>query len=157
RQPLSCALRVERMRRAVLVATLQLYRRCRAGELPVYAALGAAAPARSRRATRLALALSERGVECSVVESEGKVGGGSLPLARLPGSAVALRGGADVLAALRQGAPPVLALLREEHVVLDVRCVSDVGQLAAAVPSPCERAAEAAAGDAAGHGVDPRR
>jgi len=155
RHPLARALRADRMLLAALEATLQLYRRGRAGELPVYAALGAPPPELSRRATRLALALSERGVECSVVESEGKVGGGSLPLARLPGSAVALRGGADVLAALRQGSPPVLALLREEHVVLDVRCVSDVGELAAAVASACERAAEAPAGKGARLGVDP--
>jgi hypothetical protein len=64
-----------------------------------------------------------------------------MPLARLPGSAVALRLGAPLVAELRRGSPPVIALLREDRVVLDVRCVADVQELAAAVASACERAA----------------
>src|SRR5919108_671821 len=52
-------------------------------------------------ATLLALDLQERGLSCSVVESEGRVGGGSIPLARLPGYAVAIDGGPRFLEELR--------------------------------------------------------
>ena len=83
------------------------------------------------------------------------MGGGSLPLARLAGFAVALRRGPEIIAALRRGTPPVIALVRDGNVVLDVRCISDVGELAGAVASACERAAEAPAGKGATLGVDP--
>jgi len=142
RHPLARALRADRMLLAALEATLRLYRAGRAGELPVYAALGASPSVLSQRATQLALELQQRGIESSVVESEGRVGGGSVPLARLPGFAVALQRGADVLEELRRGDPPVIALLREDRVVLDVRCVGDVGELAAAVATACTRAGE---------------
>jgi L-seryl-tRNA(Ser) seleniumtransferase len=127
---------------AALEATLKLYRTGRAGELPVNEALGARADQLSQRATRLALDLTERGIACAVVESEGRVGGGSMPLARLPGFGVAVEGGAQLLEELRRGDPPVVALLREDRVVLDVRCAPDVGDLAAAVAKACARAGE---------------
>src|SRR5437016_3111511 len=83
---------------AALEATLRLYRAGRAADLPVNAALGAKADQLSQRATRLSLDLAERGIRSSVVESEGKVGGGSIPLARLPGFGVAVEGGPELLA-----------------------------------------------------------
>src|SRR5437588_897411 len=144
KHPLARALRADRMLLAALEATLHLYRSGRAGELPVHEALGARADQLSQRATRLALELSERGIACSVVESEGKVGGGSMPLARLPGFGVAVQGGADLLDELRRGDPPVIALLREDRVVLDVRCAGDVGELAAAVAKAAGQAGERA-------------
>jgi len=140
RHPLARALRVDRLLLAALEATLQLYRRGRAGELPVNAALGVQPDELSRRATRLALDLQQRGISCSVVESEGRVGGGSIPLARLPGYGVALEAGVDLIEELRRGEPPVVALLRDDRVVLDVRCVADVGELAAAASAAWSRA-----------------
>jgi L-seryl-tRNA(Ser) seleniumtransferase len=59
------------------------------------------------------------------VENEGRVGGGSVPLSRLPGAGVAIEAGEPLLEALRQGDPPVVAILREERTVLDVRCLND--------------------------------
>ena len=142
KHPLARALRADRMLIAALEATLKLYRTGRAGELPVNEALGARADQLSQRATRLALDLTERGIACAVVESEGRVGGGSMPLARLPGFGVAVERGADLLEELRRGDPPVIALLRDDRVVLDVRCASDVGDLATAVARACARAGE---------------
>jgi L-seryl-tRNA(Ser) seleniumtransferase len=146
RHPLSRALRVDRMLLAALEATLRLYREGRAGELPALAAIHAAPDELRQRATKLALALAERGVEATVVETEGQVGGGSLPLRRLPGAGVALAGdAAALLPELRAGTPPVVALLREGKVVLDVRCVGEVAELASAVASAAERAGYRAA------------
>ena len=142
KHPLARALRADRMLLAALEATLRLYRSGRGAELPVNDALGTRASDLSQRASRLALELTQRGIGCSVVESEGRVGGGSIPLARLPGFGVALERGVDVLEELRRGDPPVVALLREDRVVLDVRCVGDVGELAAAVAAASARAGE---------------
>jgi hypothetical protein len=47
---------------------------------------------------------------------------------------------APLLAALRAGDPPVVALLRDERVVLDVRCVTDAAELAEAVAKASGRA-----------------
>jgi L-seryl-tRNA(Ser) seleniumtransferase len=138
---LSRALRVDRMLLAALETTLRLYRDGRASELPALAAIHAEPGELRQRATRLALALGEKGIGTSVVETEGKVGGGSLPLRKLPGVGVALRGdAAALLAELRAGSPAVVALLREDQVVLDVRCVWDVGELAEAVAAAAGRA-----------------
>jgi len=142
KHPLARALRADRMLIAALEATLKLYRAGRAAELPVNEALGVSADQLSQRATRLALDLTERGIACAVVESEGRVGGGSMPLARLPGFGVAVERGADLLEELRRGEPPVIGLLRDDRVVLDVRCTADVGDLAAAVARACARASE---------------
>jgi L-seryl-tRNA(Ser) seleniumtransferase len=144
KHPLARALRADRMLLAALEGTMQLYRAGRGGELPVNAALGARPTELSQRATRLALDLQERGIPCSVVESEGRVGGGSIPLARLAGYAVAIEAGSQLVEELRRGVSPVIALLREDRVLLDVRCVADVGELAAAVASAWSRAGGAA-------------
>jgi len=143
KHPLSRALRADRMLLAALEATLRIYRDGRAAELPALAAIEAKPEELRQRATRLALALQEKGIACSVVETEGEAGGGSLPLRKLPGAGVALdsQPPGALLTALRRGSPPVIALLRAGKVVLDVRCVADTAELAAAVASAKPRAA----------------
>jgi len=141
KHPLSRALRADRMLLAALEATLHLYRDGRSGELPALRAIKADPSDLRRRATMLALDLQQRGIACSVVECEGRVGGGSLPQARLPGAGVALDGDpASLLAALRESDPAVVALVRDERVVLDVRCVTDTAELAGAVAKASGRA-----------------
>ena len=145
RHPLSRALRVDKMLFAALEATLRLYRDGRAGELPALKALFATPEELRRRATELALKLAELGLAATVVETEGQVGGGSLPLRRLPGAGVALAGDARLLTELRAGTPAVVALLRDGRVVLDVRCVVEVAELASAVATAAGRAGKRAA------------
>ena len=142
KHPLSRALRADRMLLAALEATLRLYRNGRAGELPALRDLQVSPADLRQRATRLALLLQEKGIACSVVECEGKVGGGSLPLRKLEGAGVAVDADDPVvlLAALREGDPPVVAVVREGRVVLDVRCVQDVAELAEAVAKASGRA-----------------
>ncbi|TMA08752.1 MAG: hypothetical protein E6J86_18095, partial [Deltaproteobacteria bacterium] len=141
KHPLSRALRADRMLLAALEATLRLYRDGRADELPALQGLKTSPSELRQRATRAALLLQQKGIACSVVESEGQVGGGSLPLRKLEGAGVALEvAPAPLLAALRAGDPPVIALVRDGRVVLDVRCVSDVGELADAVAEAAVRA-----------------
>ena len=141
KHPLSRALRADRMLLAALEATLRLYREGRASELPALAAIQSPPEEQRQKATRLALALAEKGIAATVVECEGQVGGGSLPLRKLPGAGVALQGEpAGLLAALRSQSPAVIALVREGNVVLDVRCVLDLAELATAVAQANVRA-----------------
>src|SRR5205085_11971292 len=108
RHPLARALRADRMLLAALEATLRLYRSGRAGELPALRDLHVSPAELRQRATRLALMLQGKGVACSVVECEGRVGAGSLRLRMLESAGVSLDDDpALLLAALREGDPPV--------------------------------------------------
>src|SRR5438270_11319078 len=146
--PLARALRADRMLIAALEGTLRVYRHGRGHELPAQAAIGADPQALRQRASRLAVLLGESGIPCSVVDSEGRVGGGSVPLARLPGAGVAVPAGEPLVEALHHGNPPVVAMLREERTVLDVRCIgdADLALVASAVARAWVEAAAAPAG-----------
>jgi L-seryl-tRNA(Ser) seleniumtransferase len=123
--PLARAMRIDKLSLAALGATLALYRDPDQAlkEIPVLAMLTVAPEVLADRAARLAGII---GPPAGVVPCEGKVGGGALPLLELPGSAVALPGDADALAArLRTGEPAVVARIHEGRTLLDVRSVAD--------------------------------
>ena len=165
--PLARALRLDKLLLAALEATLRLHLAGRGAELPALAALGATLEALEARAVRLLFLLHGRGLPCRVVASEGRVGGGSLPLVKLASRAVSLdpppgSAAAALAAELRRGclalppglAPetaldlsrrgfgeprlPVLARVRDGAVLLDVRCVPE-----AAIAELAEAAAAA--------------
>jgi L-seryl-tRNA(Ser) seleniumtransferase len=166
KHPLARALRPDKLILAALEATLDLYLQGRGAELPALAALGATSEKLQQRASRLALLLGEKGIACTVVEHEGRVGGGSLPQARLPSWGVSVRSPSDpagVLSALRTpegDEVPVVALVRDGDPSFDVRCIPDealpslAATIAAAlsrVPPPdAPRSASRTAGDASG-------
>jgi L-seryl-tRNA(Ser) seleniumtransferase len=133
--PLTRALRVDKLTLAALEATLALYRdpeRARR-EIPTLAMLTATPAELEARAKRVAKAFG-RGAR--VVASEGSVGGGAFPTAKLPGSAVALEGKANVLEEkLRAGTVPVIGRIESDALLLDLRSVpaSDDDALVAAV------------------------
>ena len=165
--PLARALRLDKLLLAALEATLRLHLAGRGAEVPALAALGATVEALEARAVRLLFLLHARGLACRVVASEGRVGGGSLPLVKLVSRAVSLDPppgiAASALAAeLRRGclalprgvSPetgqalarrgfgeprlPVLARVHDGAVLLDVRCVPECE-----IPTLAEAAAAA--------------
>jgi L-seryl-tRNA(Ser) seleniumtransferase len=73
----------------------------------------------------------------AVVDGESTVGGGSLPGETLPTALIALRGEQPVELArrLRKAATPVVARIRDDQVLLDLRTVLDDEALVAAVSS----------------------
>jgi len=127
RHPLARALRIDKLSLAALEATLALHRdpQLARREIPVLAMLSAPREELESRANALAEAVGER---ASVVEAVAKVGGGALPLLELHGPAVVLDpgpAGADALAAaLRGGAPAVMARIAAGRVVLDPRTLT---------------------------------
>jgi len=139
--PLTRALRVDKLTLAALEATLALYRDPdhAVREIPTLAMIAAPVADIRARARSLAERLSSRGIICEVVETDASVGGGSFPTARIPSVAVALTGDAghtDVR--LRAGEPPVVSRIVDGRVVLDVRTVP--AAVDAELPDILERA-----------------
>lgn len=135
--PLTRALRVDKMTVAALEATLELYRDGRPQAIPTYRLLVQGAEELRARAGRLLDLLGARGVPARVAGVEGQVGGGAMPLARLPSSACILTVGApeEFLERLRGAEVPVIARIADGEVVLDVRCLAEeeLGSVAEAV------------------------
>jgi L-seryl-tRNA(Ser) seleniumtransferase len=124
--PLTRALRVDKLTLAALEATLALYREPDRAlrEIPALAMISADVTHVRARARSLAERLGSRGVDCDVVDTEASVGGGAFPTARIPSAAVALSGNAerhDVR--LRAAEPPIVSRIIDGRVVLDVRTI----------------------------------
>jgi L-seryl-tRNA(Ser) seleniumtransferase len=130
RHPLQRAMRADKLTIAALEGTLALYRSPEraAREVPVLRMLlepGAPVRARAERLAELT------GGE--VAETVSRVGGGALPLLELPSFACALP--EKLAAPLRLGEPPVVGVVRDGHLLLDCRTLTDedVALAAAAV------------------------
>jgi L-seryl-tRNA(Ser) seleniumtransferase len=125
--PLLRALRVGSATIAALGATLCLHLdpAARDARIPFYRML--AQPLDALRARAAALRAQLAGLELEPIETEGYVGGGSLPLAPLASAGLAWRpprrDANPAAARLRDGATPVIARVEGERVVLDLRTV----------------------------------
>jgi L-seryl-tRNA(Ser) seleniumtransferase len=124
RHPLARAVRLDKLQIAALEATLRLHRE--GGEVPALQMLRASEDELRARAERMAAAI---GLLARVVQSSGRVGGGTLPLLEVAGPVCQVEprdGDADGLAArLRNTEPPVLARIKAGRVLLDPRTMSD--------------------------------
>ncbi|HEU4941069.1 MAG TPA: L-seryl-tRNA(Sec) selenium transferase [Candidatus Eisenbacteria bacterium] len=130
--PMARALRLDKLSIAALEATLRLYRDPEAigSAIPTLRMIAEPAPAVRARARRLIAALgADRAsrARAEVIPCTAEVGGGSMPLARIPSFAVALSapGGTigDLARTLRLGAEPVLARIESGRLLLDLRTV----------------------------------
>ena len=133
RDPLARALRVDKLTLAALEATLPLYAdpERAVAEIPALRMIGASDEVLERRARALAERLGQRfpALEVSVERGSGEVGGGALPMQRLPGWVVALTANGRTVEALEQWArgadPPVIGYIRAGKFRMDVRTVGD--------------------------------
>lgn len=126
KHPLNRALRIDKLTIAALEATLELYRDgVEEQQVPTRAMLSAPIETLKARAENLSSLLGE--IPHRVVETESRVGGGSMPLANPRSFAVAVmnRSAVQLQEQLRAGAPPVVARIVDDEVWLDVRCLSD--------------------------------
>jgi L-seryl-tRNA(Ser) seleniumtransferase len=124
--PLTRALRVDKLTLAALEATLALYRTPERAirEIPTLAMISADIAEIRARARALAERLGSRGIEYEVVQTEASVGGGAFPTARLASLAIALAGDAERLdVQLRASDPPVIGRIFDGRLMLDVRTV----------------------------------
>lgn len=118
--PLARALRLDKLRIAALVATLESHLRGARDELPVWAALDADPDELRQRATALA-----RRVDGAVVDDQSMVGGGSAPGALLASPVVrrACADPGDVAGRLRHREPPIVVRVGDDAVWIDLRTV----------------------------------
>ena len=124
RHPLARALRIDKLSLAALEATLRQHLLGRGNEVPVPRMLLAAPDELRRRAAWWTVKLGDRGIAGRLLEAESAAGGGSLPEVGLRTWLVALEGPASRLVrALREGDPPVIARIAEDHCCLDPRTV----------------------------------
>ncbi len=128
KDPLARALRVDKLTIAALEATLAAYLEPGQAErdLPAIAMIAAPLPVLRALAERLTAALRETpGLGLDIVAEASDVGGGALPGASLPTAAVALlwtgRSASALEERLRQGRPPLIARIRDDRVLLDMR------------------------------------
>jgi L-seryl-tRNA(Ser) seleniumtransferase len=124
--PLTRALRVDKLTLAALEATLALYRDPERAvrEIPTLAMIAASADAVRARAQTLASRLASREIRCDVVATEAQVGGGAFPTARIESAGIALSGHAEQLdARLRAADPPVVGRIADGRLMLDLRTV----------------------------------
>lgn len=131
--PMARALRIDKLSLAALEATLRLYRDPDSirSAIPVLHMVGEPASAVRARARRVLRALgSERAVKTAaeVIACTAEVGGGAMPLARVPSFAISLRAPrgrlGDLARALRVAKDPILARIEADRLLLDMRTVA---------------------------------
>ena len=134
RAPLYRALRPDKLALAVLEATLDSYRRGDAArEVPVFRMISATRDEIEERAKAFSNRLLERltagalGVE--IVEGQSAIGGGCAPTTHPPTALLALvhrtLSSSALEEHLRRSAPPVIARIQGDRVVLDLRTVAE--------------------------------
>src|SRR5262245_61364654 len=128
RHPLMRALRVDKLTLAALEATLLEYAEGRAPDsVPVVNMIRADAEAIEARAQTLAESLHQAGWTVAIMSGGSAIGGGSAPGVELPTVLVSIERpgeGANHLAQrLRALAPPVVARIADDRIVLDLRTV----------------------------------
>ena len=132
KNPLTRALRIDKLTLAALEATLAKYLRPREAlsDIRVLRALTEPLDAVRKRARRLVTILRRvlpEGVSCVLLNGQSMAGGGSLPTREIPTVLVALRAKAVSAAAieerLRCGEPPIIVRVSEEQILFDLRTV----------------------------------
>jgi L-seryl-tRNA(Ser) seleniumtransferase len=131
RNPLARTVRIDKLCLAALGATLRLYREPERAlrEIPILRMLSLPASAVGQRAEALASSLRAKmpALILAVEDETSEVGGGALPLQRIPTRILAFRptgeSAGNLEARLRRARPPVLVRIKDDRVLLDLRTV----------------------------------
>lgn len=123
RHPLYRALRPDKTALVLMDRVLAAHQHGRLEAIPLYALLGTTEEELARRARRLQRRLKDRGVPCRTRPTRAALGGGTTPAETLPSRALVLGGGQRLADRLRAAAPPVVARIEDDEVVLDLRSV----------------------------------
>jgi L-seryl-tRNA(Ser) seleniumtransferase len=133
KNPLSRALRVDKLTFAALEATLAAYVTGRASrEIPLLRMMEETAESVGVRANRCAEAIERLAggrLRLAVISGTSVVGGGAAPTAGIPTRLLAVEANGlspDALESrLRKGSPPVIGRIQDDRLVLDLRTVSE--------------------------------
>jgi len=133
KHPMARALRIDKLTLAALEATLRLYLdpHKALARVPTLKMLSLTVAELQKRCENLLVRLREtlgEAVVCSIVEATATVGGGALPLAELPGRAIALvpvKLSVNELASrLRHCEPPVIGRIQDDRYLVDPRTLN---------------------------------
>jgi L-seryl-tRNA(Ser) seleniumtransferase len=127
--PLARAVRIDKLTLAAMVATLELYWEPREAmdSIPTLRMIRAQSGELKSKARALVRSIRKEapGISAGLREDHSKVGGGAMPLAKLPTWVVALKseemGAHELAKALRGWDPPIIARVYQDEVILDVR------------------------------------
>jgi L-seryl-tRNA(Ser) seleniumtransferase len=134
KNPLTRAIRIDKMTVAALEATLRLYldEEQALGEIPTLKMLTVPLEELRQKASELVLLLREAAGSRARVELEeslSAVGGGAMPTAALPTAVVVVQprksSAGELQEALRRGEPAVLGRIQEDKLLLDVRTIAE--------------------------------
>ncbi|MGQ9632250.1 MAG: L-seryl-tRNA(Sec) selenium transferase [bacterium] len=132
KNPLTRAVRVDKMTLAALEATLRLYRdeNWAVREIPTLRMIAESALSLKKKARLLARGLRRAlgdGASVEVVDDFSQVGGGALPLTKLPTKAVAVAlpnmSANELDGALRNCDPPIVARISRGRLIMDARTI----------------------------------
>jgi L-seryl-tRNA(Ser) seleniumtransferase len=123
RHPLYRALRPDKTALVLMDQVLACHLSGHLEEIPLYAMMALPVEALARRARRLARRLRAAGVPARARSTRAALGGGTTPDETMPSFGLAVPGGQALADALRAAAPPVVARIEDDEVVLDLRTV----------------------------------
>ncbi len=126
KHPLIRAMRVDKITLAALQATLLAYVEDKAlGEIPVWQMIAATSADLQQRVQYWSQALTQTGLQATIVTTASTVGGGSLPGQTLPTLALAISSPMPQTLAnkLRQATPRVIVRIEDNRLILDPRTV----------------------------------
>jgi L-seryl-tRNA(Ser) seleniumtransferase len=132
--PLARALRIDKLTLASLESTLLLYldEKGAMEEIPTLRMLSLDLKELKRRGRRLLKRLSgmvKEGIQFNLREDVSQVGGGALPLQKLPTIVIAIKptnfSVNSLEGRLRKGEPPVIARINKDEFILDMRTIFD--------------------------------
>lgn len=122
KNPLTRAMRVDKMTLAALESTLRSYDNNTWGDIPTMAMLSASNESLKEKAGILCDQLNQAGIPARLAAVEGQVGGGSVPTQTIPSWAVALEGDVEALEEkLRLGETAIVGRINAGRYLLDVR------------------------------------
>jgi len=132
--PLTRALRIDKLTLAALESTLRLYRdeKRAVEEIPTLKMLTTPPAVLAEKAGRFAVLLNQIGsshLQVAVADGTSRAGGGAMPLADLPTTCVCIKiSGMSVNRierVLREGQPPVIGRIDEGRFIMDVRTIGE--------------------------------
>ena len=132
--PLTRALRIDKLTLAALESTLRLYRdeKAAVAAIPTLRLLTTPLTVIERRADRLSTRLAAGAppeIEIKTLHRSSKAGGGSLPLLELPSVCIGIRipglSANAIEKQMRASSPPVIGRIEDDTFIMDLRTIQD--------------------------------
>jgi len=132
--PLTRALRIDKLTLAALESTLRLYRdeKAAVAAIPTLRLLTTPLTVIERRADRLSTRLAAKAppeIQIKTLHRSSKAGGGSLPLLELPSVCIGIRipglSANAIEKQMRASSPPVIGRIEDDTFIMDLRTIQD--------------------------------